>query len=706
MSLQQQVLDYLSTDAALLQVVQKCLATRETPNSQVVDESPALEYTPLDTKKPEIRLLTLLPGKFSARLECKLKNTSLGNNETTYEAVSYAWGAPIFANTIIVNGQSLKIADNLYHALQYLRSEDVPRVLWIDAICINQAALAEKNHQVKRMSRIYQGAKRVVSWLGKEVETTRKAFDSFEEMAAIGEIVLANLAVNNELRTKLERDPDTWNAIVDVVDRPYWQRGWIAQELANAREVLIMCGRHEISYSVIMKGLKCLFWVIGVASTEAKFQLEKFSWVSFFSSFSDWHSHEAKNASVLDRIDQFKYWKVTNPLDRIYAFLGLPCREDSTEFAVNYSYSENELWVAFARWHIYKTKTLDILSYGFSTTSVTTSQGVHNVPFCKWAPNWKNCYVRPLASYTTMWRNPIYHASQDTPFPRNLSTLDPSTRHSLPCTGLMLDRIKDLGDVLEPSWGRNAIVPQSSIMQQWEGMKNALSLQQTLYCDTQVDTSDIRLFTRPFLKNYQASDFASGSFRPDDPAKIHPGTFVEIEPFEIPFKNEPRHLALTEAYWRTLIGDQWPSIAGLSIFHREKAPEGRANRGVWRYWVDWRYGREESKVDEGKKQHPTEIDLFQSRAAAICINRRFMITDKGYMGLAPLSAQVGDEICIFRGGQTPYVIREYDGPPRDDAPQETLHHYVGDCYLHGMMDGEAMDGRLEDEQGDTLFHLV
>ena len=65
---------------------------------------------------------------------------------------------------------------NLAEALQYLRYENRPCVLWIDAICVDQNNIPERGHQVVRMAAIYPQASRVVVWLGPERDDSALAF--------------------------------------------------------------------------------------------------------------------------------------------------------------------------------------------------------------------------------------------------------------------------------------------------------------------------------------------------------------------------------------------------------------------------------------------------------------------------------------------------------------------------------------------------
>lgn len=111
----------------------------------------AFTYDILSLSIAETPLLTLIPASEKTNdIHCKLETVPLSQLAgQKYEALSYAWGDPTKSHEIFVNGKVLKITTNLHVALQYLRQPDVARVLWIDAICIDQENISEKNHQVK-----------------------------------------------------------------------------------------------------------------------------------------------------------------------------------------------------------------------------------------------------------------------------------------------------------------------------------------------------------------------------------------------------------------------------------------------------------------------------------------------------------------------------------------------------------------------------
>lgn len=121
-----------------------------------------------------IRLLTLLPGSHDMPLRCHI-NEFQNTSHTPYEALSYAWGDHVFHERIQVCETAdtepiqllVPLTRNLCEALRHLRS-NVPRVFWIDALCINQSDLEEKRQQVAQMGRIYREAKGVIVWLGED----------------------------------------------------------------------------------------------------------------------------------------------------------------------------------------------------------------------------------------------------------------------------------------------------------------------------------------------------------------------------------------------------------------------------------------------------------------------------------------------------------------------------------------------------------
>jgi hypothetical protein len=87
----------------------------------------------------EIRLVNVHPSTdFFSTIECHLVHTTL-NSGREYEALSYVWGKPDFTQQIVLDDEPFYITPNLDVALRYRRRTHTDRLLWVDAICINQS---------------------------------------------------------------------------------------------------------------------------------------------------------------------------------------------------------------------------------------------------------------------------------------------------------------------------------------------------------------------------------------------------------------------------------------------------------------------------------------------------------------------------------------------------------------------------------------
>ncbi|KAK4205434.1 putative heterokaryon incompatibility protein [Triangularia verruculosa] len=123
------------------------------------------KYDTLDTTNGSIRVLHLLPGRWIEDICCELQAVSL-DDDPAYDALSYVWGDPQDTGQITVNNSPFQATKNLIAALRRLRSSIYVKVLWVDAICINQQDNDEKARQVGMMARIYKSAADVQVFLG------------------------------------------------------------------------------------------------------------------------------------------------------------------------------------------------------------------------------------------------------------------------------------------------------------------------------------------------------------------------------------------------------------------------------------------------------------------------------------------------------------------------------------------------------------
>ncbi len=76
--------------------------------------------------------------------------------------------------------------------------------------------------------------------------------------------------------------------------------------------------------------------------------------------------------------------------------------------------------------------------------------------------------------------------------------------------------------------------------------------------------------------------------------------------------------------------------------------------------------------------------------------RRFATTQKGYMGLTPRGAMLGDEIAVILGASVPFLVRRVV-PHKYNEASNDRYQLLGECYLHGIMSGEVMASMPESE---------
>jgi Heterokaryon incompatibility protein (HET) len=122
-------------------------------------------YSNLKLQQRQIRVVEILPGRWSEDIACALTVINL-DEEAKYEALSYVWGIPKDTMAITLNGTVFQATRCLIAALRRLRSANAARTIWADAICINQDDMDERAQQVSIMQDIYSKASEVQVHLG------------------------------------------------------------------------------------------------------------------------------------------------------------------------------------------------------------------------------------------------------------------------------------------------------------------------------------------------------------------------------------------------------------------------------------------------------------------------------------------------------------------------------------------------------------
>lgn len=292
-------------------------------------------YLPLPSSR-HIRLLRLQSRPSPTEIHGILISTSIDDPELKtihgYHALSYVWGEIDSAHEIILNGWSCSIRKNLWSFFAHYQHDELsPRYLWVDALCIDQQNMAERNSQVTLMSEIYRSAQSVLVWLGPADLNSDHAVD------------LVNIPDRHSGMYKHFAGSvcvDAQEALVNLLSREYWFRTWIIQEFLLGKKFEIVCGSKHISGLAAEKFCQELRTIPGenrsrltnVLSTRGLGLLNQ-------------RSRRLKKAPLLDLVVQNRASICSDPHDKIYAMLGLAsdCTTERT-IPVDYSAPLEELF--------------------------------------------------------------------------------------------------------------------------------------------------------------------------------------------------------------------------------------------------------------------------------------------------------------------------------------------------------------------------
>lgn len=299
-------------------------------------ERELLLYEPLLTSSRQLRLLILNPcTNPKEAIRCTLVKISL-DSPPKYEALSYTWGEPVDDFEIIVNSVTFAVRRNLWEALYHLRGGN-SRALWIDAVCINQNNISERNEQVQMMRRIYERAQRVVIWLGIASNNSTLAFEfikfisSDRKKRAIRFEKLKRKAAYSGFREELE-------AVKKLCQRPYWERLWIIQEVVVSQEADLYCGRDRISWDEFSGFQKCI--EDGDMELNGDDSLEK----SLAFKLDRYRVYQQTDYSnLIELLEPFSSSLCSELRDKVYGLVGLA--KDAMEFPIDYSRSLYDIFV-------------------------------------------------------------------------------------------------------------------------------------------------------------------------------------------------------------------------------------------------------------------------------------------------------------------------------------------------------------------------
>lgn len=282
-------------------------------------------YNTLDVEGRTFRLLRLIGGD-GPQIECEIFEAWLmGNHTIPFEALSYTWGDLTTPHEITLNSAKLAITGNLHSALRHLRIADEDRSMWIDAICIDQSNEEERGHQVGQMGDIYSQAEQVIFWLGNatpKVNFVMTALKRLERRAqkesATGWSPLDKRWQKLWLVSQPEWDEqsrsDLKEGLEELMQRPWFQRVWILQEVARAKRAVVCTGTRVISSRIFAIAPRFIH-ITPIAHCQAVLDI--------MPGTSREHSWWSQKRDLYTLLQRFRYSKASDPRDKVYAILGI-----------------------------------------------------------------------------------------------------------------------------------------------------------------------------------------------------------------------------------------------------------------------------------------------------------------------------------------------------------------------------------------------
>jgi hypothetical protein len=309
-------------------------------------------YPPLKTRQ-SIRLLKVDARGSEYDLSFDLFTTTIETARDCFHALSYTWGHPGDEELITINGHDFSVRRNLFGFLRRLRELQWSGMVWVDAICINQSDVLERNQQVQIMAKIYTAAREVFVWLGPGSETIDLLFDTCQD----GRGFDSDGRIDGEYF-----GGDDLQGIRDLTRKPYWNRIWTVQELVLAKKVTLMCGNKAIEMTKIGRLVgrdvqaHAMFWVFTIEYDLVYNKKQSHPWTrkdwrkwrsisSFFWNYITSKREEERYLKNL--IDTFGHMECQDKHDRIYGLLGLDTssRYSRRKIKVNYDGPLPELFM-------------------------------------------------------------------------------------------------------------------------------------------------------------------------------------------------------------------------------------------------------------------------------------------------------------------------------------------------------------------------
>lgn len=349
---------------------------------------------------------------------------------------------------------------------------------------------------------------------------------------------------------------------------------------------------------------------------------------------------------LLDVLRDSRLCKSTFPIDKVYGVLGLVCEEDAARVPIDYEIDAGDLFTRIAMGELERNG-LDILSY-------CTKSGTPSTVNCpSWVPDWSQpCYHQSLLGLG-------FKATS----PRTL----PNFRvegNTLVVKGRILDTITTVELTRRIPSGADP-EPETKAEEETTEPEKPTNSGNTTSISQEAEK----------IEGSEAGDTELPPFTQEEDSQLNTTVFSNAwfsNVTTIAFPSKTITATSYEAFWRTCCCNRTPSgnIPG---------PEFAES---FAYWTKGMTG---VKLRDFEEFHEKAKDFMES-FNRYCDNRRFFWTREGRIGWGAEQVREGDVVGVLDGGSVPFVLRRV----------ETGFEVVGDAFVHGIMDGEAASGKMEE----------
>lgn len=601
-----------------------------------VSRAKSFQHRPFSTPSENIRLLEIEPACLRTDpIVATVMDTPL-DQAPEFDALSYFWGPPQFDSEIIVNGAALAITSNLASSLRRYRQQSSKQrsLLWVDAVCINQRDKLELNGQLLLMRRIFQQAQVVYIDLGEVDLAWYQGFDLLHKLSFVHEWIKNNYEQDfSHVSAKYGVPPldhPAWEEFYWLFTTPWFTRTWIVQEAAWAKKSLFMFGLFTFYWDTLVDSWNFIVQ-FGLLQPSFGDMRVSIGLLGLRDILKVRETCRGGFSNILQVMRLTREFKTTDPRDKCFAvFSLLKDGPVGRGFTPDYTLPVEKVYEQFARYLVRMGEGAMMLSYA----GLQRRRKIVKIP--SWVPDWtlQSPSLAPKALLTI--RNQPYHAADSAK--SCIYRANPTSQSE---TGIIID-----GGVVD------TII---ALSESYSKEESSTSIKDDLLAWNQTASA----------------------------------TYAEaLEKQQLAYSNP------ADAFARTLLVDD--TYSGQNAC-QTTTPISDPVRTHTRAFSSDSPG---SPVWLGARTRRDEVSTFRLQMMAAGSGRRFAVTQKGRMGLVPWCAKVGDDVCVVLGSGVLFVVRrgsqEYV-EEEGDYDEKEVAHYNEDKGMKGSIEKEHQKKKEEQE---------